>query len=252
MNCFDYRKTLSVTVSVSVQLKVKYTAPRPPEGEPTDTFEDTSYEVNGSKNFMHTELYQNWTRRELACTGAPILSHNTDLKKSYVLRSVSWTQMRFRPFGFLVCNESDGEVQGLLTQESPMTLEITGPGKDLAPPGPLTLQFWIPPQGYIYDQNQPVIADPVTGWMNDENLLQPGMLYPALENDPYSIARTRRLDYRQSISDPPMYIGLSEYTRPSPMYYFMSGYEINDTWSDESGTETEVSYVFQFEKTTTA
>lgn len=56
MNCFEWRKKISGSVSVDVSLSVT--------GE--------SYSETGAQTFTHDALYSGWTHRELQCEGAPL------------------------------------------------------------------------------------------------------------------------------------------------------------------------------------
>ena len=152
-------------------------------GGGTGDEEDLSYTVKGEHTYSNTDLYTNWTPRELRCLGRPAVSGIPGDTTSYVLMSTDvmtrkWyivdeslsgeyrTQQKCRCniFGF-------GDVEGLLLAESGMTLNATGPGA-------ANIVAYLPEQAGL-------------SW---SNLLYPYLLYPSITNDPCSLSRIKDLD----------------------------------------------------------
>ena len=187
MNCWDWRKKITATVSVQGSYNFSYSSPDDPS---------QSYTLNGSQTFEHEAIYTEWTRRELKCIGAP-LPTSGNAKTDWVLRGTEVDDFA----NFDVCKNRT-TLAGNLSQKQQMTATSSKP--DIYPDQLFWLYFW------TVDNNGL--------WTANRNLLQGIWIYPELENDPYSVARRKTID--GLISSKAIYFYADFYTDdPSPQYY---------------------------------
>ena len=158
MNCWEWRKKITASVSAQGSYSFNYTSP----GAPSD-----SYTQSGSQTFSHGTPYTSWTRRELRCEGGPFTA--TD----WVLRGSQITD----PSNVNVCTNRTTLI-GNLSQQQPMTVTSSKP--DIFPDQQWWLYFWT--------------TDFNGMWTANRNLLQGNWIYPDLENDPYSMSGRAIID----------------------------------------------------------
>lgn len=163
MNCWEWRKQITASVSADGSYNFNYSSPDTP---------DQSYSMSGSQTFTHNTPYTNWTRRELRCIGEPLPTLENP-KTDWVLRG---TQVP-NPNNVVVC-ENRTTLVGNLSQIEPMTVRSSKP--DIYPDQFWWLYFWTSQFNGV--------------WTASRNLLQGSWIYPSLENDPYSVAGRARID----------------------------------------------------------
>jgi hypothetical protein len=163
MNCWEWRKKITASVSAEGSYDFSYTSPDGPS---------QSYTLNGSQTFSHATPYTAWTHRELRCVGGP-LPTTENPKTDWVLRGTQITD----PSNVDVCTNRT-TLLGNLSQQQAMTVSSSKP--DLYPDQFWWLYFWTTDFNGL--------------WTASRNLLQGNWIYPDLENDPYSVAGRAIID----------------------------------------------------------
>ena len=187
MNCWEWRKKITASVSAEGSYSFSYTSPDQPS---------QSYTASGSQTFSHGTPYTAWTRRELRCEGGP-LPTTENPKTDWVLRGTQITD----PGNVDVCTNRT-TLLGNLSQQQAMTVTSNKP--DIFPEQQWWLYFWTTDFNGL--------------WTANRNLLQGNWIYPDLENDPYSVAGRAIID--GFISAGQIYIYADFYPDdPAPQYF---------------------------------
>lgn len=163
MNCWEWRKKITASVSAQGSYSFSYTSPDGPS---------ESYTLNGSQTFSHATPYTAWTHRELRCIGAPLPTSGNP-KTDWVLRGT-----QIEEGGAVDVCHNRTTLNGNLSQQEAMTVTSSKP--DIFPNQQWWLYFWTTDLNGL--------------WTANRNLLQGSWIYPDLENDPYSVAGRAIID----------------------------------------------------------